>query len=44
MDAADIIIEYIPFLIGGGMVVALAGVWGYVHNTKMKIHCTILIC
>lgn len=37
MDAADIIIEYIPFLIGGGMVVALAGVWGYVHNTKMKI-------
>ena len=37
MDAADVLIEYLPLLIGGGLVVALAGVWGYVHNTKMKI-------
>lgn len=37
MDAATVIAEYMPFLIGGGVVVALGTVWGYVHNTKLKI-------
>ena len=37
MDAATAIAEYMPFLIGGGVVVALGTVWGYVHNTKLKI-------
>jgi hypothetical protein len=37
MDAATVIVENIPLLIGGGVAVSLAAVWGYVHNTKMKI-------
>ena len=37
MDAADMFIEYLPLLIGAGVLVTLAIVWGYVHNTKMKI-------
>lgn len=35
MEAA--FLEYIPLLVGGGVVVCLATVWGYVHNTKQKI-------
>lgn len=35
MEAA--LLEYVPLLIGGGVVVCLATVWGYVHNTKLKI-------
>lgn len=30
-------IEYLPMIIGGGVLVSLATVWGYVHNTKLKI-------
>ncbi len=37
MDAADVFMQYLPLIIGGGVVVALATVWGYVHNTKLKI-------
>lgn len=37
MDAAAVIAEYMPLIVGGGVVVALASVWGYVHNTKLKI-------
>ena len=37
MDTADAIITYLPLIIGGGVLVSLAAVWGYVHNTKMKI-------
>ena len=37
MDAATVIAEYMPLIVGGGVVVALAGVWGYVQNTKLKI-------
>lgn len=37
MDVGTIIIDYIPLLIGGGVLVSLAAVWGYVHNTKLKI-------
>lgn len=36
MDAAAIV-EYIPLMVGGGVAIVLATVWGYVHNTKMKI-------
>lgn len=31
------LVDYIPLLIGGGVVVSLGVVWGYVHNTKLKI-------
>lgn len=37
MDAASMLVEYMPLLIGGGVIVALGTVWGYVHNTKLKI-------
>jgi hypothetical protein len=37
MDAAAVIVEHLHLVIGGGVIIALAGVWGYVHNTKMKI-------
>ena len=33
----DALIQYVPFLIGGGVLLGLATVWGYVHNTKLKI-------
>ncbi len=33
----DAILSYLPLVIGGGVVVSLAAVWGYVHNTKLKI-------
>ncbi|MGB3739540.1 MAG: hypothetical protein WA948_09320 [Pontixanthobacter sp.] len=36
MNSIDFI-PYIPFLIGGGLAVGLAGVWGWVHTTKLKI-------
>ena len=31
-------IEFLPWIIGGGMLVSLAGVIGWVHTTKMKIN------
>lgn len=37
MDVATIIFENIPLVVGAVVLVALASVWGYVHNTKMKI-------
>lgn len=37
MDAATVLVEYIPLIVGGGVLVVLASVWGYVHNTKQKI-------
>ncbi|MGB7407316.1 MAG: hypothetical protein WA908_02325 [Pontixanthobacter sp.] len=30
-------IPYIPWLIGGGLAIGLAGTWGWVHTTKLKI-------
>jgi hypothetical protein len=33
----QIFLEYLPWLIGGGFVVAVAGTWGWVHTTKLKI-------
>jgi hypothetical protein len=31
------IVDYIPLMVGAAVVVSLGSVWGYVHNTKMKI-------
>ena len=31
-------LEYVPYLIGGGMLVSVAGVVGWVQTTKMKIN------
>ncbi|GAA0285530.1 hypothetical protein GCM10009127_29070 [Alteraurantiacibacter aestuarii] len=28
---------FVPWVIGGGIAIALAGVWASVHNTKLKI-------
>lgn len=33
----EILREYLPWLIGGGFLIALAGTWGWVHTTKLKI-------
>ena len=33
----EMLISYIPWVIGGGIMVALAGVWASVHNTRLKI-------
>ena len=33
----EVWLEYLPWLIGGGFVVAIAGTWGWVHTTKLKI-------
>jgi hypothetical protein len=32
-----IILEYVQLVIGGAVVISLAGVWASVHNTKLKI-------
>jgi len=37
MDGVDVFIQNLPWFIGGGVAIALASVWGYVHNTKLKI-------
>lgn len=34
----DALVQYVPLLIGGGVLVSLAAVWGYVQNTKLKIN------
>lgn len=31
------LLQYIPLMVGGAVVVCLGTVWGYVHNTKQKI-------
>jgi hypothetical protein len=33
----EVWLDYLPWLIGGGFVVAMAGTWGWVHTTKLKI-------
>ena len=37
MDVATILLENIPLFVGAIVLVSLAGVWGAIHNTKMKI-------
>jgi hypothetical protein len=34
---AEALANYMPFIIGGGVAIGLAGVWGWVHTTKMRI-------
>lgn len=36
-DAAAIIIPHLPWIIGGGLAIGLAGVLGWVHTTKLRI-------
>ena len=36
MNSMDFI-PYLPWLIGGGLAVGMAGVWGWVHTTKLRI-------
>jgi hypothetical protein len=33
----EVWLDYLPWLIGGGFIVAMAGTWGWVHTTKLKI-------
>lgn len=37
MDTAAVIVANLHLIVGAGVVVALGTVWGYVHNTKLKI-------
>ncbi|MBL8655817.1 MAG: hypothetical protein JNJ92_00485 [Altererythrobacter sp.] len=37
MDGSDFL-QYLPFLIGGGLLVSFAGVIGWVQTTKLKIN------
>jgi len=37
MEGSDLL-AYLPYLIGGGLVVSFAGVIGWVQTTKMKIN------
>lgn len=32
-----IILDYLPVMIGGVVAISLAGVWGWVHTTKLRI-------
>ncbi|TIX51448.1 hypothetical protein [Alteraurantiacibacter aquimixticola] len=32
-----VILDYIPLVVGGAVLISLAGVWASVHNTKLKI-------
>ena len=34
----DDFMQYLPLLIGGGVAVSLAAVWGWVNTTKLKIN------
>ena len=33
----EIWIEFIPWVVGGSVLVAIVSTWGWVHNTKLKI-------
>ncbi len=32
-----VILDFVPWIVGGAVVISLAGVWASVHNTKQKI-------
>ena len=38
MDGADVVIQYLPWFVGAGILIPLAGVWGWVQTTKMRIN------
>ncbi len=33
-----VFLDYLPYIIGGAVAVSLAGVWGWVNTTKLKIN------
>lgn len=37
MEAA-VFLDYLPLIVGGGVLVSLATVWGWVNTTKLKIN------
>jgi len=37
VDAAAVIIPNLPWIIGGGLAVAGAGVFGWIHTTRLRI-------
>ena len=36
-DAAAVIIPHSPWIIGGGLAIGAAGVFGWIHTTKLRI-------
>lgn len=38
MDGADVVIQHLPWFIGAGILIPLAGVWGWVQTTKLRIN------
>ena len=37
MMGQENIVPYLPWLIGGGLALGAAGVWGWVHTTRLRI-------
>jgi hypothetical protein len=37
MDAANIIIPHLPWIIGAGLAIAAAGTFGWIHTTRLRI-------
>lgn len=37
MSGTDVFIQLAPWIVGGAVVIVGACVWGWVHNTKMRI-------
>ncbi len=37
MDAAAIIVPHLPWVIGAGLALGAAGVFGWIHTTRLKI-------
>ena len=37
VDAATTIVPHLPWIIGGGLAVAVAGIAGWVHTTRLRI-------
>ena len=36
-QAATTIVPHLPWIIGGGLALGAAGVWGWIHTTKLRI-------
>ncbi len=37
MDSAAIIVPHLPWIIGGGLAIGAAGIFGWIHTTRLKI-------
>lgn len=33
----EVWLEYVPWIVGGSVLIAVVSTWGWVHNTKLKI-------